>query len=288
VTDLPDTARTFSLRNLAEWAGIRDLEDAQEVLAPHLEQLTPVERGRLIADDASAVVLTTYLSYQPSWRLRPLIERIEAVAQAAAGDSVTVTGVTVVTALETERGIANLMTNLGLAILVTLGLIAFAFRRIDHGLLSLLPNVLPIVATGALLYLTGRGMQYTSVIALTVAFGVAVDDTIHFLNRLRLAASEGRGLADSVTEAGRRVGNVLILTTVVLACGLASTGLSELPTVQLFGMLCIVTLVAALASDLLLLPVLIMGPARRWLLRDRNLDRVSATFDASRQHSPPG
>ena len=53
-----------------------------------------------------------------------------------------------------------------------------------------LANTLPLFATGALLFLLGRGMQFTSVIALTVAFGIAVDDTIHYINRFLVARTD--------------------------------------------------------------------------------------------------
>jgi len=113
------------------------------------------------------------------------------------------------------------------------------------------------------LFVLGSGMQFTSVIALTVAFGVAVDDTIHFLNGFRHLPPEG-GLSDRLTRTSRRIGPVLIGATAVLITGMTTTLTSALPTIALFGKLVMITLASALVGDLFFLPAIMAGPARSW------------------------
>ena len=75
-----------------------------------------------------------------------------------------------------------------------------------------------------MLYALGEGLQFASVVALTVSFGLGLSATIHFLNRLRLETTPGIDPALAVERATVLVGPALILTTVVLACGLGGDG----------------------------------------------------------------
>ena len=93
----------------------------------------------------------------------------------------------------------------------------------------------PVVASGALLSATGQGLQFASVVALIVSFGLGLSATIHFLNRLLLEDRPGQDPGIAVERATVLVGPALILTSVVLACGLAVNVFSDLPSLRLFG-----------------------------------------------------
>ena len=163
--------------------------------------------------------------------------------------------------------IRQLNRGLMFAIIVVIAMIGIAFRSFKIMLLSIMPNLFPIVAAGSLLFLTGGGLEYASVIALTVAFGIAVDDTIHFLNRLRIETSQAKDLQDGVAETISRIGPVLVLTTLVLIAGLSATVISDLPSMRLFGMLFMATLGAALVGDLLFLPAIILAARKLGLVK---------------------
>jgi uncharacterized protein len=126
----------------------------------------------------------------------------------------------------------------------------------------MLPDFIPVVASGALLWLTGEGLQFASIVALTVAFGLGLDSTVHFLNRHRLEDHPGADPKEVILRAAVLVGPALILTSIVLACGLAVTMLSDLPSLRLFGRLCAVTLIAALIADLVVLPAMVLSMKR--------------------------
>ena len=129
-------------------------------------------------------------------------------------------------------------------------------------LVSILPAIFPIVASGTLLWLMGEGLQFASVVALTVSFGLGLSATIHFLNRLRLEDKPGQDPAIGVEQATILVGPALILTSVVLACGLAVMVFSDLPSLRLFGWLSAFAMLAALTADLL-----ILRPTAMFLIR---------------------
>jgi uncharacterized protein len=117
----------------------------------------------------------------------------------------------------------------------------------------ILPGIFPVVLSGTVLYALGEGLQFASVVALTVSFGLGLSATIHFLNRLRLEGKPGVSAAIAVERATVLVGPALILTTVVLACGLVVTVFSDLPSLRLFGWLSAFAMVAALVADLFIL-----------------------------------
>src|SRR3569623_3538643 len=99
----------------------------------------------------------------------------------------------------------------------------------------------------------GEGLQFASVVALTVSFGLGLSATIHFLIRLRLEEQPGVDEGLAVERATVLVGPALILTTVVLACGLVVTVFSSLPSLRLFGWLSAFAMLAALVAALFIL-----------------------------------
>ena len=130
--------------------------------------------------------------------------------------------------------------------------------------------MLPILAVGTMLFLTGRGMQFTAVIALTVAFGVAVNDSVHFINRFLHTDDDG-SLSARLVETSRRIGPVIIGATLIIIAGVSTTLTSGMPTIGLFGKIAALTLVAGIVGDLIVLPALMGGPARRWFDRHRTI-----------------
>src|SRR5262249_10134360 len=139
-----------------------------------LADVSPETRSRFVAPSGAALI-NSNIQEQPVHILEPVMENIEAAAKKAGGEGVALTGVTVVTTREAARTISDLNWSLATAIFGDVFLLILAFRNIPIGVVSSLANTLPLFATGALLFLTGKGMQFTSVIALTVAFGIAVD-----------------------------------------------------------------------------------------------------------------
>jgi predicted RND superfamily exporter protein len=131
--------------------------------------------------------------------------------------------------------------------------IGLAFRSFVVMFASILPGIFPVVLAGTVLWLMGEGLQFASVVALVVSFGLGLSATIHFLNRLRLEDKPGADPAIGVERATILVGPALILTSVVLACGLAVTVFSDLPSLRLFGWLSAFAMLAALTADLLIL-----------------------------------
>ena len=228
--------------------------------------LSPETRSRFVSAEGNALV-TVSIHELRTGETEALANAIEKAAKAAGGDDVEVTGFTVLNSREGARTISNLNLSLSLSVVANLIVIAFAFRSIAVGVVSFLPNFLPILATGAFLFVTGSGMQFTSVIALTVAFGIAVDGSVHFLNRFLLTGHGTVRLSERLIETSKRIGPVLAGTTLIIVAGLSTTLTSGLPTISLFGRIAALTLAVALIGDVVVLPALMAGLARRWFER---------------------
>lgn len=247
-------SRPLSLWSLAQWAGAED----GAAIADLLQQL-PDDVSRLFVGEGGALV-TLNIVEMPTADTADLVDVVEEAATAAL-PGVIVTGATVFGAREATRTIGNLTLSLGIAVIVALVLLTIAVRSVGAGFVAAIPNLLPIFAVGALLYVLGAGMQLTSIVSLTIAFGVAIDDTIHYLNVF--LQTERSNVRDRVVETARRVGPVLIGTTFVLVGGMIMTQTSGLATVALFGLLAMSSLVVALFADLIFLTAIIAGPGRR-------------------------
>ena len=260
---IPGVESPLSLWSLVTWLGGAADEETSARLTADLDQLSPAARSRFLGKDGTATLVSASVKEMPTYVTLPLIDKIEEVAKQAGGPGVIVTGVTVVTARESTRTIDNLNVSLTFAILGDLTIMILAFRNFWVGFLAVLSNTIPVMGACAVLFLMGRGMQLNTVIALIVAFGVTVDETTHYLNQF-IHHGRAKKLGDRLVETTRQVGPVLIGTTVIILCGLATTLTSGLPTVTMFGLITAMTLLFALVGDLLFLPALIAGPTRRW------------------------
>ncbi len=168
------------------------------------------------------------------------------------------TGTSVVASRNINKMIESLNQSLLGAGVVIFGSIALGFRSVRLGAISVLPNVFPMAATAFVLVVSGRPLQITSVIVFSVCLGIAVDDTIHFLNRFRREMEIDGDVEASIRRAFLAVGSAVVTTTLVLLVGFGSVLTSEMPASRLFGGLSCVAYATAIVGDLFLLPALLV------------------------------
>ncbi|MGE0752916.1 MAG: RND family transporter [Variibacter sp.] len=240
-------------RWLAEKAGKTDvatLKEYVDLLPEHLVR-------RFISANQDAVVVTGRIPDVDASQLLPVIDKLDKTLQtvrvAHPGYTISVTGLAAIAARNSAGMIHKLNLGLTIEFIFVAAFIGLAFRSVVVMFASILPGIFPVVLSGTVLWLMGEGLQFASVVALTVSFGLGLSATIHFLNRLRLETSEDEDPAVGVERATILVGPALILTSVVLACGLAVTVFSDLPSLRLFGWLSAFAMLAALTADLLIL-----------------------------------
>ena len=157
----------------------------------------------------------------------------------------------------------SLLLGLGIAILIVSGLMAILFRNLRMLLISIVPNLIPLLLAGALLGYLGIELEAGVSIVFAVIFGIAVDDSIHFLSKFKLARMKGLGVEEAIHITFRETGKAIILTSIILFFGFLVMLFSIHPPSVTIGLLISLTLLSAVAADLLLLPLLI-----RWLMKN--------------------
>ena len=173
---------------------------------------------------------------------------------------VDITGSSVLFLEGTNYLIKNLFTSLMLAVVLIALFMAFMFSSWRMVLVSLIPNLIPLLFTGALMGYFGISIKPSTILVFSIAFGISVDDTIHFLAKYRQELKARRWhLGPAVFAALRETGVSMIYTSIVLFFGFSIFIASEFGGTVALGLLVSVTLMIAMTSNLILLPCLLLS-----------------------------
>jgi uncharacterized protein len=154
----------------------------------------------------------------------------------------------------------NLFLSLGLAIFLISLSMALVFSSWRMVAMSLIPNVIPLIFTAATMGFIGIPIKASTILVFSIAFGISVDNTIHFLAKYRQELKvTGWNISRSVVLALRETGVSMLYTSVVLFFGFGIFSLSSFGGTVALGVLVSLTLLVALTSNLILLPSLLTG-----------------------------
>ena len=178
-------------RWLAEKAGSADVATLKEYVGVIPEHLV----RRFISAEQDAVVVSGRVPDLDSSQILPVVEKLDhgldAVRKAHPGYEIAVTGLSAIAARNSASMIEKLNRGLTIEFALVAVFIGAAFRSLVVMFACILPGIFPVVLSGTVLWLLGEGLQFASVVALTVSFGLGLSATIHFLNRLRLESKPG-------------------------------------------------------------------------------------------------
>jgi len=251
----------WSVETLRRWLA-KTNEDTPERLQEYISILPDYLTKRFVDEKDNAVVVTGRIPDVDISDLLPVIEKLDdklnAVRDANPGYRIVVTGLAAIAARNSATMISKLNAGLTTEIVFICIFLGLAFRSVMVSIVSVLPTLFPVFTAGVVLALSGEGLQFASIVALIVAFGLSLNAAIHFFNRLRLEDRPDTDPAISIARATVLIGPALVLTSVILAFGLGVTVLSDLPSLRLFGKLSALTLMAALIGDLVLLPASVL------------------------------
>jgi predicted RND superfamily exporter protein len=253
----------WSLETLRRWLASEPGGSTVDKLKQYVDLLPPYLTRRFIAADQNAVIVSGRIADSDAADLLPIVSDVDrslgALRASSPGYTIEVTGLSAIAARNSALMIDRLSESLTVEIVFVAAFIGLAFRSFRVMLTTIVPGLFPIVFAGALLWVLGQGLQFASVIALTVSFGLGLSATIHFLNRLQIEDVDPDP-AIGIERTTVFVGPPLILTSAVLVCGLAMTVLSSLPSLRLFGWLSALAMASALVADLFML-----RPIATWL-----------------------
>ncbi len=233
-----------------------------------LEQLPPEGTRRLVRTDLREALVTVPVPNRGERDLQPVYDRIAAelaeLETRRPNFRFQLTGTTVVAGRNLDHMISDLQMSLFGAAGVVFAVVLVAFGSWRFGLMTSLPNAFPLLFTSALMVWLNQPLRITGALTYCLCLGLAVDDTIHLLARYLRERAAGGDYRDVVLRSVNSVGNVLIITTLILVGGLGVMFFSAMPAIRNFAGLSVVALLAALVGDLILLPALLLAfPARR-------------------------
>ncbi|MAZ90658.1 MAG: RND transporter [Maricaulis sp.] len=211
--------------------------------------------------DKSATRMTVTLDNVTTQETKDFLDAAEAWLAENTPDYMhtSATGAQVMFAYVAERNVNSMISGNIIAILAIGLVMVMALRSFRLGLLSLIPNTLPILTTfGTWALLVGTvGFSVAAVGA--VSLGIVVDDTVHFLTKYRRARMErGASTAEAIRYAFETVGMAVVINTIILAAGFAVLAMSTFKLNADMGLLTALAIVFALVLDFLLLPALLV------------------------------
>lgn len=235
---------------------------AQLLLLYELSLPFGLDLGNAISNDRSSTLVTVVLNPTSSRRLLDFAENGEQWLKSNAPEMYSPSiGAGVMFAEIAQRNIRSMLTGMGLGLVLISLILIVALRDVRLGLLSLLPNLLPVgIAYGIWGLFVGQINVTASVVA-GVILGIVVDDTVHLLSHYKGGIRSGLSSDDAIRHAFDTCATALIGTTLILVAGFMVLGQSTFAINAVLGSLTAIGIGAALAFDLLVLPAVIRGMA---------------------------
>jgi predicted RND superfamily exporter protein len=193
--------------------------------------------------------------------VRELEARIQEVLDQAdfpPGFYASVTGNAILLNRSADEIAGNQVMQVGLAALAILGLIVAVFGSLRLALIAMVPNVVPVVLFFGVLGLGAAPLSIPTSLIGSIALGIAIDDSMHFLVAYRRQRELGRSPAEAAEICIITVGRPIAMTSIMIVVGFLVILASEFATLQEFGALTALTMAICLATDLLLLPALLV------------------------------
>lgn len=249
--------QTLSLGTLRQYAQKNSQDKSVENFFEFIEQNGGAAEGLLHEDNKQSLVVGL-LPDTDAAALLPSLHKLEAdlkqLESKYTGVKLSATGILPLSAKSSYKMIDMLNYSLLLAIFGGVLIVAISFRSLYAGIFAFIANIIPIGLAGLYLYIFNEGLQFTSVVAFTIGFGIAVDNTIHVVHRYNRAIQEGLSIEGALRKTMDSVTSVLVVTSLVLGGGIGIVVLSEMPLIKLYGILLMMLVFAALITDTLLLP----------------------------------
>jgi predicted RND superfamily exporter protein len=236
-----------------------------QFIAPYLEGMK--DKGGValgfIDQERRTTRITAQMADIGTARMDELMGRMRAQVDSIfdpAKYKVTLTGASVLFLEGSKYMVKNLIISLILAVTLISILMALLFNSARMVLVSLVPNLIPMITTAGLMGYLDIPIKPSTILVFSIAFGIAVDDAIHYLSKYRQELKlTGHQIRGSVIQAIREAGVSMIYTSIVLFCGFSLFVFSDFGGTQALGLLVSFTLLVAMLTNLLILPSLLLS-----------------------------
>ena len=263
----PGVDRTLSL--LDQLDSVRTAVSPARVGAPFTDQaeiagllnlLAPHDVRHEVNADHSRAQITVHTRLSSSQEVGGFVDRVEAYAAARfpAGVAVHATGTVVLLNRSADALAWSQVWGDAQVMVILLALMALLLRSLRLGLLSMVPNVLPIVLLLGIMGYAGIDLNICTSTIASISIGIAVDDTIHYMLGFYDELRGGASREDAILATLRGVGRPILITSVALSAGFLIVCLSNFQPVRHFGLLAGSTMIIGVFTDLFLLPALLI------------------------------
>ncbi len=248
--------RTLSLDEV--WKATKP--DHISKIAADLLASPPSTRGRFLAYDARSMMVLAQVSSRANTRLVTAdAERLKTqFSHLSYADQIRITGMPVLLASEFPVLINQLRTGLLFAVVLAIGVVGLAARSFSLAFATLVPNLLPLLFAESVVWFMGNNLDITNIIALTIAFGIAIDNAVHVINSYLNEKSHNKTPESALRSALIEISPALLASTVIVCVAAIITQLSVLPSINTLGRLMIITLIMALVTNLVVLPAYLL------------------------------
>lgn len=171
--------------------------------------------------------------------------------------NVVITGMSHLHDENNQRIVNDMIIGLCIAFFLVSLLIAFVYKSFKLVVIALIPNILPLLLITCVMFALNINLNVSTALIFAIAFGIAVDDTIHFLSRVKMELDKGQELPAATKVAFLTTGRSIVITSVILFAGFMVLTFSGLSSTYNFGVLVSLTILFAVFTDLLLLPILL-------------------------------
>jgi predicted RND superfamily exporter protein len=245
--------------NSEEFYRIPDSQQGVVDMFTLFESSAPEELRRLATVDMERAVMSFRIQWMDSTAYQPLVEYIERSIGDIVGDRalVHVTGSAAQGAEVASSLLNDLMRSFSFAFVIITAMMILLLREFRLGVLAMIPNLLPIVAVMGCMGFGGIPLDINNILIASLAVGIAVDDTIHFLHQFRSHLRLNGNVDAAIEHAFSHTGRAMVSTSAILVAGFATNLWATLANFQRFGLLVALTVALALIVDLIFLPAML-------------------------------
>jgi predicted RND superfamily exporter protein len=262
VTSIVDVSKEIHQALNENRADYYAIPDSRELVAQELllfENSGSDDLEPLVDSQFRRARLTMNLPYAPPSSYQPFIARVESLAREILGEGVeiTVTGFVSLMTRSLDAIEVSLRRSYLIALAIITPLMFLVLGTLRTGLAAMVPNLAPIILTLGLMGWTGIPLDSFTLLIGSIAIGLAVDDTIHFMHVFRKYYEELRDTPSAVRETLRTTGHALLVTSIVLSLSFFIYAFASLANLVKFGLLTGVTIIFAFVADVTLSPALL-------------------------------
>ena len=222
-----------------------------------IKRFNPKQYASFMTDDAQGMHISLRIPDNGYEKSQQTLEKVDDAIQSslpATGAKARFTGIGYNATLGLDHFMSDLYSSLLTAFIIIFAILLVAFRSFWSGVVAILPNVLPLAMTLAFLPIYGYNFNTTSVLVFTISIGLAVDNSIHVIQRFRQEFRCERTVEDALVVALRSSGRAIIQSNLLLCSGLAVLLLSDFDPISRVGVLTMTTIGSALVISIILLP----------------------------------